>query len=282
MPGPRRTPQARTATVIRTERITPHMIRVWLTGDALAGFGAGEFSDHYVKLCFPQAGVDYPDPLDLGAIRQTMPRELWPRVRTYTVRSWDPATLELAIDFVHHGDEGIAGPWADAARPGDQLTMQGPGGAYLPDPAAGWHLLIGDESALPAIGASLERLPLGAQARVFIEVSGPEEEQKLTTDGLAEIVWIHRGGAVVGEKLVEAVRAAVPAFPAGDLQAFVHGEATFVKDLRRLLKLELGVPMERLSISGYWRRGADEDGWQSSKAEWNRRVEEEEAAVAAG
>ena len=80
------------------------------------------------------------------------------------------------------------------ARPGDEVLFFGPGGDYAPRADAGWHLLVGDESALPAIGASLERIPRGAPVRVFIEVSGPEEEQELPTPGDAEIVWLHRGG----------------------------------------------------------------------------------------
>ncbi len=68
-------------------------------------------------------------------------------------------------------------------------------------------------------------------------------------------------------------------FPEGDLQAFVHGEAGMVRELRRLLRVDLGVPKERLSISGYWRLGRNEDGWQASKAEWNQSVEAEEAAA---
>lgn len=264
-------------TVLRTERLTPHLIRVVLGGDGLADFTAGTFTDHYVKLIFPPDGVTYPEPVDLLAIRRDLPREQWPRLRTYTVRAWDPTARELTIDFVYHGDVGLAGPWAAAARPGDRLMFRGPGGAYAPDPTADWHLLAGDESALPAIAASLERVPAGAPARVFIEVADAAEELKLTTDAAAEIVWLHRGTRPVGEALVEAVRALE--FPPGRLHAFVHGEANFVKDLRRLLRVEHKLPMSQLSISGYWRRDVDEDGWQSSKGEWNRRVEEEEAAV---
>ncbi|ETK30699.1 siderophore-interacting protein [Microbispora sp. ATCC PTA-5024] len=271
----RRTRPTTTGVVLRTERLTPHMIRVVLGGEGLAGFGAGEFTDHYVKLLFPVPGVDYPEPFDMGVIRAELPRDQWPRTRTYTVRSWDPAALELAVDFVYHGDEGLAGPWALRARPGDVIRFMGPGGAYAPSAEADWHLLAGDESALPAIGAALERLPAGAPAHVFVEVEGPEEEQKLPTAGSAEIVWLHRGGGQVGEALVRAVRGLD--FPEGVVHAFVHGEATFVKELRRYLRVERGLPMERLSISGYWRRGRDEDGWQSSKREWNQRIEEEEA-----
>jgi NADPH-dependent ferric siderophore reductase len=267
------------ARVLRTERLTPHMIRIVLGGPELAEFGAGAYTDHYVKLLFPQPGVDYPEPMDMSAVRRDLPREQWPQIRTYTVRSWDPEALELTIDFVYHGDHGLAGPWAAQARPGEQVMFHGPGGAYAPSADADWHLLAGDESALPAIAAALERLPLGAPARVFIEVSGPEEEQKLATDGAAEIVWVHRGDRTVGEALVEAVRALE--FPPGVVHAFVHGEATFVKELRQLLRVERGVPREQLSISGYWRRGMNEDGWQSSKADWNRQVEDEEAAATA-
>lgn len=266
-------------TVLRTERLTPHMIRVVLGGADLAGFAAGEYTDHYVKLLFPQPGVSYPEPLDMERIRADFPREQWPTTRTYTVRAWDPEAVELTLDFVHHGDKGLAGPWAAGARPGDEISFMGPGGAYAPRAGADWHLLAGDESALPAIAASLERIPEGAPVRVFVEIEGPEEEQELPTPGDAKVVWLHRGGGPVGELLVEAVQKLE--FPEGEVHAFVHGEAGFVKALRRHLRVERGLPMERLSISGYWRRGRDEDGWQSSKREWNRQVEEEEARALA-
>jgi NADPH-dependent ferric siderophore reductase len=260
------------------ERITPHVIRVVLGDEQLAGFGAGEFTDHYIKLLFAQPGVAYPEPLDMEEVRRVMPREHWPRTRTYTVRSWDPKGLELAIDVVHHGDEGLAGPWAASAQPGDEVLFTGPGGAYAPSALADWHLLAGDESALPAIAASLERLPAGAPARVFLEVAGPQEEQELVAAGNVEIVWLHRGHETVGDALVAAVSALN--FPPGVPQVFVHGEANFVKKLRRFLRIDRGLPREQLSISGYWRLGSDEDGWQASKAAWNRQVDEEEAKVA--
>ncbi|MEU5051087.1 siderophore-interacting protein [Streptomyces sp. NPDC021096] len=277
----RKKPQLTRAHVVRTERLTPHMVRVVLGGEELAGFGAGEYSDHYVKLLFPVEGVAYPEPFDMEVIRRDMPRDQWPRTRTYTVRSFDRAARELVIDFVFHGDEGLAGPWAAGARPGDEIRFLGPGGAYVPDPAAGWHLLAGDESALPAITASLERVPEGALVHAFVEVSDAEEEQKLELPAGVEVTWLHRAGRPVGEALVEAVRSLD--FPAGDVQAFVHGEAGFVKELRRHLRMEREVPRERLSISGYWRRGHDEDGWQASKREWNQQVEaEQESGSAAG
>ncbi|MER6985029.1 siderophore-interacting protein, partial [Streptomyces carpinensis] len=273
---PARKPRrAHTARVVRTERLTPHMQRVVLGGEGLADFSADTCTDHYVKLLFPADGVTYPEPFDMERIRAEFPREQWPVTRTYTVRAWDPEHRELSLDFVIHGDEGLAGPWSLLARPGETVRFVGPGGAYAPDASADWHLLAGDESALPAIARSLESLPAGATAHAFVEVAGPEEEQKI--DSEVEVVWLHRGDRPVGEALVEAVRAL--RFPAGRVHAFVHGEAGFVKELRRLLRVEHAVPREDLSISGYWRLGHNEDGWQASKREWNARVEAEQESA---
>ncbi|WP_395576520.1 siderophore-interacting protein [Streptomyces sp. BK79] len=269
-----RTP--RTAHVVRTERLTPHMQRVVLGGEGLAGLPADTCTDHYVKLLFPAEGVTYPEPFDMERIREEFPRDQWPVTRTYTVRQWDAEHRELTLDFVIHGDEGLAGPWARRVRPGEVVRFMGPGGAYAPDPDADWHLLAGDESALPAIARSLEALPHGARAFAFIEVDGPQEEQKIDSD--VEVVWLHRGARPVGRALVEAVRALD--FPEGRVHAFVHGEAACVKELRKLLRVEREIPREDLSISGYWRLGHNEDGWQASKREWNARVEAEQEGAA--
>lgn len=250
------------------------MVRIVFGGPDLDGLAAGEFSDEYVKLLFTPPGVTYPEPFDLGLIRDSLPREAWPRMRTYTVRRWDPASSELTIDVVTHGDEGLAGPWAMRVKPGDPVRFSGPGGAYRPDPQADWHLLIGDESALPAIAASLERLAPGARARAFVEVADASEEQKIDSPGDVDLRWLHRNGGRPGEELVKAVKALE--FPAGAVHVFLHGEAGFVRELRRLLYVERGVSRVAQSISGYWRVGHDEDRWQATKREWNESVEREQ------
>lgn len=262
------------AVVTRVEWLTPHMVRVVVGGDGLRGIECGAYADHYVKVLFPPPGVAYPEPFDMAAIRETLPRDSWPVVRTYTVRRWLPDLPELWIDFVVHGDQGVAGPWAASAKPGDVVRFMGPGGAYTPDLDADWHLLAGDESTVPAIAATLAGMPAGTAVKAYIEVADADEEQKLETAADAEIVWLHRGDRPVGEALVAAVRGVE--FPGGRLHAFVHGEAGFVKELRGYLRRERGVPLEQLSISGYWRRGMNEDGWQSSKREWNSQVEREQ------
>lgn len=266
------------AEVARVERPAPRLIRVVLGGEELTGLPVGEFTDHYIKVVFPQPHVAHPSPYDLEAVRRDLPRSHWPRLRTYTVRAWDARAGELTVDVVHHGDEGLAGPWAAALRPGDPVYFVGPGGAYAPSPAADWHLLVGDESALPAIAASLERLPSGAPAKVFVEVDGPADELPLISRGEVELYWLHRAARPVGEVLVDAVRTLD--FPPGAVHAFVHGEATFVKELRRLLRVERGVPREMCSISGYWRRGMDDESWRACKPEWRRQAEAEEALAA--
>ncbi|GAB3957735.1 siderophore-interacting protein [Streptomyces sparsus] len=273
----RNQPRARQATVLRTQQLTPHMIRVVLGGPELAGFPAGEYTDSYVKLLFPRPGATLPEPFDLARVRAELPRHRWPLTRTYTVRRWDAQAGELTLDFVVHGEEGVAGPWALRARPGDGIHLLGPGGGYAPSRGADWHLLAGDESALPAIAAALERLPAGAPAHALLEVAGPDEEQQLAVPPGVELRWLHRGGARPGSLLVDAVRALE--FPGGTVQAFVHGEAGFVRDLRRHLRLERHVPRELLSASGYWRTGHDEDGWQAAKSQWNAQVEAEQEAA---
>ena len=277
-PGRERGGTAHRGVVLRSERLSPHMVRVVLGGDGLAQFATRGQTDHYVKLLFPAAGVTYPEPWDVRRIRAEFPREQWPTTRTYTVRAWDAEARELSLDFVVHGDEGLAGPWAANAQPGDVIYFSGPGGGYAPDPEADWHLLAGDESALPAIAAALEALPTDAKAHVFLEVEDATEEQKLDAPEGAVVHWIHRAGRPVGLPLVEAVTGLE--FPDGQPHVFVHGEAGFVKELRRLLRVDRALPLDRLSISGYWRLGHNEDGWQASKREWNQQVEAEQEKAA--
>jgi NADPH-dependent ferric siderophore reductase len=254
--------------------LTPRMVRVEFGGAGLEGFTAGEFTDHYVKIQFPPADADYAAPFDQEEIRATQPRERWPRTRTYSVRSWDAERVRLTIDFVVHGDDGVAGPWARQARPGDRLQLQGPGGAYAPDPDAPAYLLVGDPSVMPAIAASLERVPAGRPVEVILQVADTDDEMELTTRGDVHVTWLHEQG---DDLLAQAVRALE--LPEGT-DAFVHGEASSVRALRRHLIVERGIAREALSISGYWKRSRTEEGWREDKPEWNRLVEADESEAA--
>jgi NADPH-dependent ferric siderophore reductase len=252
-------------TVVRTEQVAPSMRRVVLGGPGFDDFLArdNDFADKYVKLVFLAEGHDYPEPLDLDVVRETMPPEAWPVLRTYTVRRVDPDAREIAIDFVVHGDEGVAGPWAAAARPGDVLHVRGPAGAYSPDPSVDWHLFVGDESALPAIACSLEALAPGQRAVAFVEVGGPADEIALSTAADLELHWLHRGDAAPGTTtlLDDAVRSW--AWPPGRAAAFVHGESALLKSVRPHV---LGDRAD-VSVSAYWRRGTTEEGFREWKSQ---------------
>lgn len=256
-------------TVTSTEMMTPSLRRVWFHSEDLSAFADSVHTDRYVKLVFPKPGVSYPEPLDVRALRRVLPPEDLPTVRTYTALFPDVASGTMAIDFVIHGDEGVAGPWAAAAAPGDRLMVNGPGGGYRPDPSADWHLLVGDESALPAITAALAELPRDAVARVVALVDSPAHEPALPLPENGEVTYVHRRGTDQENQLEAAVRD-MDWLP-GRVHAFVHGEAQEVMHgLRPHLLTERGLPRDQVSISGYWRRGRSEDGFRVWKSEFDR------------
>jgi len=252
-------------TVIRREDLSPHMVRIVAGGDGFADFTNNDFVDRYIKLVFPQPGVEYDSPLDLWSIRETMPREQWPFTRTYTVRWVDAAARELAIDFVVHGDEGLAGPWAAKAQPGDTLTFTGPGGAYNPAPEADWYLFAGDEAALPAIAACVESLPAEATGLAFLEVDSDADIQQIAAPAGVEVHWLTRNGVPAGDSdlLVQAVADAE--LPDGRVDVFAHGERGYMKALRDVLFKQRGLDRKQVSLSGYWAKGRVEDVFQAEK-----------------
>jgi NADPH-dependent ferric siderophore reductase len=252
--------------VVRVERLSPSMVRIVLGGPGLDEFEPTDLTDQYVNALFVPDGAPYAVPFDVDEAR-TAPAHLRPAGRRYTVRSWDPASRELSIDFVAHGDHGHAGRWAQRAQPGDRLQIVGPSGGYAPDPTADWHLLVGDESALPAISAALERLPAGRPALVVVVVDGPDDELVLDSPGEVDLTWLHRGAeADSTDRLVATVAALT--FPPGRGQVFVHGEAGETRAVRRHLLGDRGLPKEGASISPYWRRGHTDERWREVKAAW--------------
>ncbi len=264
--------------MVRAEWLSPSMRRVFFTGPDLVCMAELPFTDHYVKILFPPAGADYAWPFDPDDVKATQPAERWPVTRTYTVRSYDAESNEMAIDFVVHGDEGLAGPWAAAAEPGHTLGFFGPGGGYAPDSTADHHLLVGDEAALPAICASLDRLGPTARATVYVEIDDAAQQQEICSAPAVQVVWVPRAGRPYGDALAEAVRTA--GLPSGDVQAFVHGNADMIRQLRRYLFVEQSFDRTRVSMSGYWRTGQTEDRWQATKREFNAELEAQDTAAA--
>jgi NADPH-dependent ferric siderophore reductase len=258
--------------VTTTEQLTPKMVRIVLAGEGLSSFDAGPWTDAYVNVAIPPPGAPYAAPFDVDEVRAAMPRELRPVRRRYTVRRWDPAECALTIDIVVHEDKGVGGAWAADAGPGDALVLTGPAGAYHPDPDADWYLMVGDESALPAIAASLEAVPGGAPVVVRLLCDGPAHEVPLTTPGALDLRWLHRAETVGDADLLPAAVRELT-FPPGRVHAFVHGEAGEVREVRRHLLAERGLSRADLSASPYWRRGMTDEAWREIKAVWNGEVE---------
>ncbi|AXG76438.1 siderophore-interacting protein [Streptomyces paludis] len=278
----------RTVEVTGVARISPRMTRVTFGGPDLADLATAG-PDQQVKLYFPRPGQRVPQlPATDGDVMSwygaflAIPEAERPWARSYTIRAHDRARGTIDIDFVLHdeeapaaGDTGPATRWARTAAPGDVLGMFGPS-AYFATPVpvgtADWMLLAGDETALPAIGTLIEALPEGARALAWIEVADAAEEQRFVTAGEVTVRWLHRGPAPSspsdctdstdgpghpGAPLLAAVRGAV--FPGGSALAWLAGEASTVRALRRHLVEERGFDKRSVHFSGYWRHALTQD-----------------------
>ncbi|MEI7059057.1 siderophore-interacting protein [Nocardioides sp. CCNWLW239] len=228
--------------VTATRRLSAGMTRVYFRAEDMAAFVGSVCTDRFLRLEIPVGD---------GSTA----------CRTYTALEPSVADGTLAVDFVHHGDEGVAGRWAATAGPGDVLTVRGPGGTYAPDPTADWHLLVGDESGLPAIRAALAVLPPDAVGYAVIEVPSAEHVQQVQAPAGVVVRWLD---ATVDPPLDAVVRE-LP-WLVGRVHAFVHGEAEMtMQRIRPYLLRERGVPRGDVSISGYWRRGNNEDSFRTWK-----------------
>jgi NADPH-dependent ferric siderophore reductase len=236
--------------VLRVVDITPRMRRVTLGGPQLAGF-VSQGSDDHIKLLFPQnaaeqAALESPT----FSIKGDGPQ---PAMRDYTPRRFDLAIGELDIDFVLHGD-GPASTWAEQAKVGQHLYIGGPRGSMIVPHIFDSYLLIGDETALPAIARRLEELPAGRKVLAVIEVANTAEQQTLESAADVEVVWVVRGES----NLLETV--AKLQVPSGKLYAWVATETKLSRQVRRVLLDEHKLDDAFLKAVGYWRaEGSDEE-----------------------
>ena len=215
--------------VARVEELGPHFRRVTFSGESLADFVSASFDDH-VKVFFePAPGGE-------------------PARRDYTPRHYDNAARELTIEFALHG-AGAASEWAAQAAPGQPLVIAGPKGSLVIPVDYDWHLLAGDETALPAVARRLEQLPAGTRAIVILRVADPADRRALRSDADVRLAWVDDDAA-----LLAAVRALE--LPAGDGYAWCAGEAAAMAALRRVLVEDKGHPRESIRAAAYWKRGA--------------------------
>ncbi|WP_281264773.1 siderophore-interacting protein [Curtobacterium sp. 9128] len=200
--------------------LTPHFVRVTLTGDELGAFSSVGL-DQRIKVVLPIPGLgftDLPDGEDWYAAWRALPDEARNPLRTYTVRSFRPDAHELDIDFVAHGDAGPASRWVSSCRVGDELRIVGPavpsspaelptGAAEFAPGSANRILLAGDETAAPAICAILEALDVSTVGHVFIEVPTDADRLPVTAPAGVEVRWIARNGASHGVRMTDQVHA---------------------------------------------------------------------------
>jgi NADPH-dependent ferric siderophore reductase len=214
--------------VRRVETPSKGLRRVTLGGEALADFVSLSFDDH-VKLLFPAA--------DGGE----------PARRDFTPRRHDVAARELVIEFALHG-AGPAAQWATQVVPGQVLTVAGPRGSFVIPTDFDWHLLAGDETALPAIARRLEELPVGTRAIVVVQVADVADRRALPSAADVALQWVDSD-----EGLVAAVRAL--ALPPGEGYAWCAGEARAMAVLRDILVKDKGHPPAAIRAAAYWKRG---------------------------
>lgn len=245
------------AQVRRVEQVSPHVRRVTVGGDGLAHFTV-RGADQWFRLFLPRDGQVRPQlPATANWWQELLatPEHVRPIVRNYTVRAARPELGEIDIDVVVHGDEGPASRWALRTEPGDWIGLLDQGVLYEPPGDAAWQLLVGDETALPAIAGIVESLPEGTHAYVFVELPSADDEQPLRAGEHVHVSWLPRPeGAAPGSVVHDAVRAA--RLPAGEPYVWLAGESAMVRRVRRHLVGQRGVTKSSIEFTGYWRRGA--------------------------
>ncbi|WP_432083469.1 siderophore-interacting protein [Streptomyces sp. WAC 04229] len=249
----------RRVTVRRVAEVTPRMRRVVLGGDQLApftrdgidhpGFAAPGFDDHVKVILASDGDVRAALPAQLPHGIEWTPAENR-LTRDYTPRRVDASAGEIDLDFVVHGD-GPAATWAASAREGDELWFVGPKSSLRLPERLDWILLVGDETALPAIGRFLDERPVDAPAHVLVTVPDDSARQELALRDGDTVTWV---AAEPGD--AAALEAAVRKLPApeGDGYAWAAAESRALLPVRRYLRRERGLPKERLNITGYWHR----------------------------
>lgn len=246
----------RMLTVLRSETVSPHMRRIVLGGEDLTGFASPAPDDH-VRLFFANAEGRFVLPTMTPEGPRHPQGALPSPARDYTPRAFDAQAGELAIDFVLHG-EGVAGEWARHARPGDVLGVGGPRGSHLVAEDYAHLLLVGDETALPAIARWLDVLPEGAQVQAYIEVADEDERQDLPQYENVRIHWLERNGfPAASSTLLEDMLTDFET-PDGDAFYWIATESRRARMMRKFIEGHLGVPRDWIRSTGYWKAHPDE------------------------
>ncbi len=228
----------RTLTVATIESLSPRMLRLHFTCPDLSDFVSLGFDDH-VKLFFPTG--------------EALTEGQRPPMRDFTPRRFDPAAGTMVIDFALH-EAGPATQWASSAKVGDTLAIGGPRGSMTIADDFDWYLLVGDESALPAIGRRLEELRPGVPVTSFVLVDDEADAQQVDTRTDWTPHWVRRvDGQANAQTIVAALRN--HQLPTGDGFVWIAGESTIARAARALVTGERGHPKNWCKAAGYWVSG---------------------------
>lgn len=221
------------------------MTRVTLTGPELDGFVVDEPAAS-VRLLLPPVGSPELVIPEWNGNEFLLADGSRPVIRTFTPQYDEPDSL--ALDLVIH-EGGAASAWVVNAKPGDPAAISGPGRGYAIDPTASSFILAGDETAIPAIGQLLGRIPADVPVEVHIEVVDMAARLPLPTHPLAAVQW-HSASHKVGDELVRAVAGAE--IDVGTI-VWCAGEAAAMHRIRTELLKNRGVSRSQATVRGYWK-----------------------------
>ncbi|MGO3886968.1 MAG: siderophore-interacting protein [Mycetocola sp.] len=264
--------------VSATQQLTPHLVRVTLSGQGIADFVSTGIGDEYVRVFFPhgddRTDVSLPVPEgDWWATPEGAPEA---PMRTYTIRAVRPEIAEIDIDFVVH-EAGVAGPWAAAARPGDVLGLNDPTGLYSPPAQTQWQVLVSDLTGLPAVARILRDTPSTIRTRVVLEIADKSDRLDIDHGDGVEITWVVGGNGHGPSTLGQIVRSIVDdRLPLDRGYVWVAGETVALRDVRKYLRRELALPATHYKVIGYWTPIAD---WSSKFADLPDSVQRELDAI---
>lgn len=232
----------RFARLAERARVAPDYVRVRVVGADLDGFGAASADDDHVRLFFPAEEVD-----TVEAMREAPSRE-------FTPLAWGGAGADawLDLEFVVHGDVGVAGVWADTAPIGALIGIGGPRGTIEIDGSPDAWLIAADETAIAQVRRYCRRMPTASAGRILVEVADAAHEPAI--DSPVPVEFVHRGADAPGQALARRLDALDAADrPDGDVFVFIAAEQAIVKAGRALALDRWGLDPERIVIKGYWR-----------------------------
>jgi NADPH-dependent ferric siderophore reductase len=241
-------PPFRTVAVVSREELSPRMLRLVLGGEALHGLPPADPAAS-VRLVVPWAGDLFEVPTWTGN-EFLLSDGRRPALRTFTPVAFDADANHLTLDIVRHRGGAIS-EWAESVTIGAAAAISGPGRGEAIDPDAHRYILLGDETAIPAIRQMIDAIPATVQIDVHIETVVREARLELPPHPGLSVTWHDADPAAPPCSQIRAAIARLD-FDAST-RVWAAGEAAAVQAIRKYLFTERAVPRHHASIRGYWK-----------------------------